>query len=460
MIDQMANLNLSYLIELSKDGSDAPGQYQALLEYLIKERCTFKGEPMPTLLKPNFISPKQSKQLQYTVEKISSALNKFIGLYLKNKQIRQMMKFTDAENELFFIEPHYNIPLVIARLDAFMNDYEVKFLEFNCDSPAGTAYSDVLEDGFKQILKSYEFLDNWKIEYINRQERFFQAIRGCYKEFRQTHPKFPDKPTVAIVDWAEVSTASEFALLKEFFEAKGLSTIITSPQKFQINGDKMIVEGEPVHLIYRRVITRELVEKLDEVQNFVQGVKNGLACMCNPFRSFIVGNKKVLALLTDERFQAIYDREELEVIRKAIPWTKVLADMKVTYDGYTVDLPRFVSDNKDKLVLKAASSYGGKDVFLGRETDQATWDKVINDNIGAQDWVVQQYVNIPQEIFPEIKGGVSMKLKNVNINPFAFVGKYGGTISRVSDKSIINVSAGGGLVPTMSVVKKKDIGLR
>ena len=457
MIDQMANLNLSYLIELSKDGSNAPAQFQNLIQFLVKERCTFKDEHMPTLLKPIFISPKQSKQLQYTVEKISSALNKFIDLYLKNEQIRQIMKFTDAENELFFIEPHYSIPLVIARLDAFMNDYELKFLEFNCDSPAGTAYSDVLEEGFKEILKSYEFLDNWKIEYINRQERFFQAIRSCYKEFKQSHPDFPDKPTIAIVDWAEVSTASEFCLLKEFFEAKGIPTIITSPQKLQIDGNKMVVDGEPVHLIYRRVITRELVEKFDDVQTLVQGVKNGLACMCNPFRSFIVGNKKVLALLTDERFQTIYDREELDVIRKVIPWTKILADMEVSYDSYTVNLPHFVSDNKDKLVLKAASSYGGKDVFLGRETDQSTWDKVISDNLAAQDWVVQQYVNIPLEIFPEINDSVTMKLKKVNINPFTFVGKYGGTISRVSDSSIINVSAGGGLVPTISAVKKKDI---
>ena len=458
MIDQMANLNLSYLIELSKDGSDAADQYQNLLQYLVKERCTFKGEPMPTLLKPSFISPKQSKRLQYKVEKISSALNKFIGLYLENEQVRQIMKFTDAENELFFIEPNYSIPLVIARLDAFMNDYEVKFLEFNCDSPAGTAYSDVLEDGFKEILNSYPFLDQWKIEYINRQERFLNSLKTCYKEFRNSHPQFPDKPTIAIVDWAEVSTASEFALLKDFFEEKGFPTMITSPQKFQIDGAYMVVGGEPVHLIYRRVITRELIQKLDEVQNFVQGVKNGLACMCNPFRSFIVGNKKVLALLTDDRFQDIYDREELEVIRKAIPWTKIFADMKATYDGYTVNLHNFVSDNKDNLVLKPASSYGGKDVFLGRETDQQTWDKVIDDNIASENWVVQQYVNIPQEIFPEIKENVNMKLKKVNINPFVFVGKYGGTISRVSDKSIINVSAGGGLVPTMCVVKKKDIG--
>ena len=83
---------------------------------------------------------------------------------------------------------------------------------------------------------------------------------------------------------------------------------------------------------------------------------------------------------------------------------------------------------------------------------------MIDDNIASEDWVVQQYVNIPQEIFPEITDHVKMKLKKVNINPFAFIGKYGGTISRVSDNTIINVSAGGGLVPTMRVVKKKDIG--
>ena len=152
------------------------------------------------------------------------------------------------------------------------------------------------------------------------------------------------------------------------------------------------------------------------------------------------------------------DQEELEVIHRTVPWTKILADQKVVYNGYTVDLHRFVTDNKDKLVVKAASSYGGKDVFLGRETDQQTWDTVVEKHIGSEDWVVQEYVNIPQEIFPEIRDeGVYLKLKKVNINPFAFIGKYGGTISRVSDKSIINVSAGGGIVPTMSVNRKEGL---
>jgi glutathionylspermidine synthase len=458
MIDQMANLNLSLLVELSRDDTQAPEQYENLRHFLRRRGCTFSGEPMPTLLKPNFISPKQSRLLQYDVEKISSALNKFIKLYLENDEVRRIMKFSALEDELFRIEPHYDFALVISRLDAFMNDYEVKFLEFNCDSPAGTAFSDVLEEGFKDILKSYPFLIHWKIEYINRQDRFFQALKSCYREFRQNHPHFPEKPTIAIVDWDDLPTAGEFELLKLYFESKGLKALITSPQQFKIVGSEMLIDGEPVHLIYRRVITRELIERVDEVGDFIRGVKSEMACMCNPFRSFIVGNKKILDLLTDPRFQNIYDQEELAVIHKTIPWTKILADQKVIYNGYTVDLQRFVIDNKDKLVVKAASSYGGKDVFLGRETDQQTWNAVVEKHIGSEDWVVQEYVNIPQEIFPEIRDeGVYLKLKKVNINPFAFIGKYGGTISRVSDKSIINVSAGGGIVPTMSINRKEGL---
>ena len=73
----------------------------------------------------------------------------------------------------------------------------------------------------------------------------------------------------------------------------------------------------------------------------------------------------------------------------------------------------------------------------------------MNQYIGDESWVVQEYVHIPTDIYPEIGEGISFKRKNVNINPFALLGKYSGTITRVSDSAVINVSAGGGLVPTL-----------
>ncbi len=426
-----------------------------LNRFLVERRCTFRDEPIPTLLKPYFISPEQDGALRYVVEKISSALNKFIALYLEDEAVRSIMNFSEQENELFSIDPGYRTPVVVARLDAFMEGESVKFLEFNCDSPAGVAYADVMEEGFKELLGNYPFLERWEIGYTDRREPLYRALIDCYTEFRADRPAYPARPTIAIVDWEEIATAAEFELLKIYFEGKGHEVVISCPRKVTVEGDHLVVGGRPIHLIYRRVIIRELLEKADEVAGFIEGVKKGLACVCNPFRSFIVGNKKVLSLLRDPRFQGIYDREELEVIAKTVPWTRVLADAEATYEGEKVGLRDFVSRKKDQLVLKAANSYGGKDVFLGNETAQDRWDEVIAAKIASEEWVVQEYVPIPRAVFPVIERSVALRPKKVNINPFALLGHYGGTITRISDHSIINVSAGGGLVPTLTASLKE-----
>jgi uncharacterized circularly permuted ATP-grasp superfamily protein len=210
-----------------------------------------------------------------------------------------------------------------------------------------------------------------------------------------------------------------------------------------------MVRDEEVHLVYRRVITRELLQKYDQVGEFIQCMKDGLVCCCNSFRSYIVGNKKVLSLILDPRFQGIFSRKELKMIKETVPWTKILADNEVSFRGKRVHLRDFILENKDLLVLKPANMYGGKNVYIGIETRQETWERVMNQQIEDESWVVQEYVDIPTDIYPEIGDGISFKRKYVNINPFALQGKFSGSITRVSDSAVINVSAGGGLVPTL-----------
>lgn len=456
MLDHIANLNLQYLNHLDKNKTDAIRQFESLNRFLVESNCTFKGEAMPSLMKPNFVSRKQTQALIYAVEQISNALVKFIDLYLNNAEVRQIMGFSQTEEALFSIDQGYRIPLVISRLDAFLQDCSIKFLEFNCDSPAGHAYSDVMEEGFRELFTEFEFLNQIEIEYFKRQDRLLHALLTCYNEFRDHSARFPSKPVIAIVDWNDVSTLSEFYLLRKYFGEKGYKTVVCSPEQICEKNGRVMAGDEEVHLIYKRVITRELLEKWNEVGEFIHCIKEGLACCCNSFRSYIVGNKKVLSVITDPRFQHIFSKEELNVIEKTIPWTKILADTRESFKNINVHLKDFIIENKDILVLKPANLYGGKDVYLGRETDSETWEKIMNEHLYDASWVVQEYVDIPQDIFPEITDDVTLKFKKVNINPFALLGKYSGTITRVSDSSVINVSAGGGLVPTLSVSRKKD----
>jgi hypothetical protein len=101
-------------------------------------------------------------------------------------------------------------------------------------------------------------------------------------------------------------------------------------------------------------------------------------------------------------------------------------------------------------VLKPASDYGGHGVSLGMETEQSEWDRLIEEHHGQRDYVVQEYVPVPEEMFPTVEDGhVHMRLKRFNINPFGLGGRYAGMITRISDQAVINVSAGGGLLPSV-----------
>jgi glutathione synthase/RimK-type ligase-like ATP-grasp enzyme len=138
------------------------------------------------------------------------------------------------------------------------------------------------------------------------------------------------------------------------------------------------------------------------------------------------------------------------VIDETIPWTRVLRDERAAYGEWVVDLLRFVSDNRERLVLKPASDYGGHGVSLGMETSQADWDRLIEEHSELDDYVVQEYVPVPEEMFPTVEDGhVQMRLKRFNINPFGIGGRYAGMITRISDQAVINVSAGGGLLPSV-----------
>jgi uncharacterized circularly permuted ATP-grasp superfamily protein len=448
-LSNISSLNSAYLSALEKHRMDPGSQLRLLNKFLLDNNCTFSGQPMPTLLKPNFVSSKQLFMLKQTVGIMSTALDKFINLYLGNEEVRHIMKFSALENELFRIEPGYQKPLVISRLDAFLHGDAIKFLEFNCDSPAGIAYADILEDGFRELFRNYPLFDSWKITFTRRQDLLLKSLLLCYAQYRSHARHMPEKPVIAIVDWEGVSTYSEFQLHEKHFTGKGYKTLICSPKQFSIKNGRAMVHDEEVHLVYRRVITRELLQQYEQVVEFIQCVKEGLVCCCNSFRSYIVGNKKVLSLISNPRFQDILNRNELKMIQQTIPWTEILADNEVIFRGEHVHLRDFIIENKDLLVLKPANMYGGKNVYIGLETSQETWDRVMNQHIEDESWVVQEYVEIPTDIYPEIGEGISFKRKNVNINPYALLGKYSGTITRVSDSAVINVSAGGGLVPTL-----------
>ena len=86
-----------------------------------------------------------------------------------------------------------------------------------------------------------------------------------------------------------------------------------------------------------------------------------------------------------------------------MPWTRHLTEAKVTRDGRTVDLPRYVRENRERLVLKPNDEYGGKGVFLGAEMTDADWEAALAESLRSA-YVVQEKVELARQSSPSSRG--------------------------------------------------------
>jgi glutathionylspermidine synthase len=405
----------------------------------------FAGTTIPFVLMPHFISPGQLRRVKHAVSRLSKVLDRFCDAYPHDEQLRAELAVSLEEDSLIRVDPGFPRPMRICRLDAFLTGYEVRFLEFNADSPAGTGYTDILYEGLTESIDLPRVRQEFDTAYTPILPELIGTLTDAYAHVRQRHKDLPDRPRLALVDAAGSPSVPEFRIICAAARRAGLEATFATLDDLRYDGSTLAVDGEPVHLVYRRA----LLEELDQ-SDLVAAARDGRVCVVNPFRSRVANNKKLFALFCDPRFSHLIKGDEQEVIDATIPWTRILRAGRTNYGDWRIDLLPFVADNRERLVLKPASDFGGHNVSLGMETPQEQWEATIEAHAERADFIVQEYVPVPEEMFPTVEDGhVQMRLKRFNINPFGIGGRYAGSITRISDRAVINVSAGGGLLPSV-----------
>ena len=405
----------------------------------------FAGQTIPFVLMPHFVSPGQVRRVKHAVTVLCRILDRFCDAYPTEPALREELQLPDTEDSLIRIEPGFPRPMRICRLDAFLQGYDVKFLEFNADSPAGVGYTDILFEGLRTTIQLPRVRQEFDTTYTRILPELISTLNDAYAHVKQTRSDLPETPRLALIDADGSPSVPEFRIICAAANAAGIQADHATLDEVTYDGTTLRVKDEPTHLVYRRA----LLDDLDQ-SDLVAAARDGRICMVNPFRSRVANNKKLFALFQDPRFAHLIENDEADVIKATIPWTRILRPGRVTYGDWTLDLLSFVADNREKLVLKPASDFGGHGVSLGMETPQDKWEQIIGQHADRADYIVQEYVPVPEEMFPTVEDGhVQMRLKRFNINPFGIGGRYAGSITRISDRAVINVSAGGGLLPSV-----------
>jgi uncharacterized circularly permuted ATP-grasp superfamily protein len=417
----------------------------------MRERhLTFGGRLLCPFLRPFFLGPGEERRITRAAEALWRLGERLAAAAATDVVLMAELGLSDQEMVLARINPGRGVASTAARADAFLLPDSLQFAEYNAESPAGPGYSQRLAELFDGEPLMDRFREQFDVRHYTPITALLDALLESYQDWGGT----ANLPRIAIVDWREVPTWSEFELLRSAFSDAGVPTEICDPRDLAFDGRRLTANGTAIDLVYRRVLINDIVARPDECRALVDAYRQGAVCIANSLRCKIPHKKAFFAILTDDRYTHLFAAEDLAAVAPHVPWTRVVRDTGTIRDGRALDLAEHLRRNRDRFVLKPNDEYGGTGVTLGWETDERAWDDAIGRALREQDrgWIAQERIAIRRETFPVCeRDGIVERDMLVDFAPYLFRGRVAGFLTRLSASGLANVTSGGGQVPAFIV---------
>jgi hypothetical protein len=436
-----------YNRRVARDAAAALEQAAWLHGAFLEAGITFAGTPMRSFLRPHLVE----RAAWNTLRDAGRALQELAARVARRVfdgdagRLCAYLGIPPAQARWMSLDPG-EPDVLLSRLDAFVTPAGPRFIEINSDAPAGFGYGDRMAEVFRRLPLFQEFAAAHRLAYVPSAPPLVEAILGQWRRRGESAA-----PVIAIVDWSDVKTRPDQEILRAALEAGGARCLLADPREMTSREGRLRAGPQAVDLVYRRALLSELVEREDEVEPFLSAYRDGSALFVNSFRCGLSEDKAFFGILTDEAFAGLMTEDERDLVARTIPWTRRVEERRTLKDGRQVDLVPYVLAHAAELVLKPAHGYGGQSVLVGVEATPAAWQSTVERAL-ASPWVVQERVPIPREEFPVCEDGrLAFEPLGVNANPFYAAGAEAGAVARASRSAVINVSAGGGSVPTFVI---------
>lgn len=429
----------------------SPNLTEKFYAELRKAKLTFGNRVHCPFLRPFFLSPEDEQRVRVVAETMADLAERVTHAAMKDATLLAQFHLREEELRLVRMGKIAGPASTASRLDAFLLPDSLKFAEYNGESPAGAGYTETLGEIFLNLPLIAEFDKSFQIHTYPLSAKLLDALVMSYQDWGGTSKR----PQMLITDWREVPTWTEFEILKERFEKLGVPVELADPRELQFDGKVLTASGKKIDLVYRRVLMNDIVARVAECQALLDAVAANAVCVANHFRCKIPHVKAFFAVLTDERNDGLFSFGERELIRKHVPWTRVVADVRTAHYGESIELLKFLRSARENLVLKPSDEYGGTGVKLGWESSEADWDAAIATAVAATQgcWIVQERIPIRREVFPWIQANGEVEFLDmlVDFAPYLFRGKMSGFLTRLSATGLANVTSGGGQIPAFRV---------
>lgn len=424
----MNNATKDYIRAVYSDFDENKKDFEKQIDYIKNSTAKYHGRVVRTLAVPKIFDKKTVEHFKYISETTHKILSKVIKNYLDDEGFRKYFGFEKELEDLILTDADYDCLLPVARVDIFYNEEtgDFKFCEINTDGSSAMNEDRELNISLTKTRIYNSLKDKYSFSSLEMFDSFVKDFEEIYSSFKNKKAK----PGVAIVDFLDHGTVNEFEQFRQAFVKAGYNCEVCDIKELEFkNGELFSSSGMRIDAIYRRAVTCDIMENIEEVTAFIEGVKSGNVCVVGSFRTQIAHSKILFRVLSDESLLTFLTDEEKDFVKKHFPKTYLLKKNNKLFSLQNV------YENKNNWIIKPVDSYASYGVHAGVECESdEEWIGYVNEAL-EKDYILQEFVT------PFVTENTDYENKYFCSNLtglFLYNGNFRGIYSRVSKTEIIS----------------------
>ena len=359
---------------------------RAAFEYMQNSTAIVHHQVVASSFVPRLFNRKSYEVMKRTAEMSHRVLCKVIERYRADEEYRKLFDFDERLVELILLPRDYDAVLPFARVDTFLNeeDYRIHFCEFNGDGSAGMNENREITNAVTNTEAFRVFAESHAVAGCDLFEPWVRTFLDIYDTYRFK----VEHPRIAICDYLENGVVDEFHIFAEKFREAGVECVVADVRDLAFDGEVLTTpDGLPVHAIWRRSVTNDVLEFWDDSQALIDAVRARKVALIGAFSGHIVHDKQLFEVLFAPETQAFLTEEEIAFVEATVPMTAFLDESVVNLDQ--------IRANKDEWIVKPTDHYGADNVYAGCEVSQQEWERVIDEFANGRagyPFIVQRYI--------------------------------------------------------------------
>lgn len=419
----------------------------AIKEYLDHSTAAYNGLVVHTLHIPKIFTEKEIEYFRWIVRTTYGILTKVIREYIDNPVYRKYYPFSKELDELILVPNLYDSLLPVARFDIFFNEeyWSFKFCEINTDGTSAMNEDYVLNqalslnDAHQEMLKKYSYTTF----------ELYDSLVESFMKLYETYEKKVEHPYVVITDFMDHCCVNEFKEFAARFRKAGYETEICNIRDMTYkDGVLYSAAGHPIDLIYRRAVTCDIMAHYDEIQPFIQAVKDQNVCVMGSICTQIPHNKWLFKMLRDPATMCFLTEEEKTFVTEHIPYTDLMDSRFCQVED--------ILKERERWIIKPLDSYASRGVFAGIDYTDEEWEEIVRRHWN-KNYIYQEYYH------PYRTDNICFRDAHPQFHPYTnmsglyvYNGEFAGIYSRLSTGGIISSQYNERAVATLVLKEEKE----